>query len=90
MFCAAACADTGVGVRGAIGAAIGCIDRDVRKCSKALRQEFSERPRAHSAIEIEYWIDVEKAWAQHVGRGVRDTHLEEEVCPPIADGYYIG
>lgn len=62
MFCDAACADIGVGVRGAIGAAIGCIDRDLCCMSwKALRQEFSERPRAHSAIEIEYWIDVEKA-----------------------------
>lgn len=31
MFCDAACADIGVGVSGAIGAAIGCIDRDVCK-----------------------------------------------------------
>lgn len=55
MFCVAACADMGVGVRGAMGAAIGCIDRDLRKSSKAIRLEFSERPRAHSAVEIEYW-----------------------------------
>lgn len=87
MFGTAGWVETGVGVRGAMGAGIGCIDRDLRKSSKAIRHDFSERPKTHSAIEIKNWGG--RRSNVPIRRLGRRSHLEVEEFHPTAPEYYV-